>query len=333
MHIVFPIIVAFSGSDIYYRRLCNHLPHTGCYGKIIPLSYAYEFVPLIHRLIIPKVKTYDVIHTNAEYGYLFRVSGKPLIITLHHNVLDPYYQKFTTIIQKIYHKKLLKYRLRRSLAACAVAVCVSKATQKSFSSMFPQYQEKLTVIYNGIDTDLFKPMPEKYPPQKHSLLFVGNLSLRKGADLLTPIMEKLGNSFELLCIGRIKSGIRLTANIHNIPFVPLSRLPEYYNRACLLLFPSRLEGFGYAVVEAMSCGRPVVCSNCSSLPELIDDGKGGFLCDPDNIDAFVEKIRYIAETPGVDKEMGTYNRHKVLRLFSAETMARSYGELYRKVLQ
>lgn len=333
MNIAFPIIIASSGSDVYYKRLCEHLPQTGINATIIAHSYAYEFIPLLNRLTALKTQAFDLIHTNAEYGHLFRIPGKPLVVTLHHNVFDPYYQSFTTLLQKIYHYGLLRQRLRKSLALCDVAVCVSKATLQSFSAFFPEYQGKLTVIYNGIDTDLFKPMPDKYPPQKRLLLFVGNLSRRKGADLLARIMEKLGNDFELLCIGKNLSGTKLPANVKNIPFVELSRLPEYYNRAEMLVFPSRLEGFGYAVAEAMACGKPVVCSNRSSLPELIDEGEGGFLCDPDNVDVFVEKIKCIAETPGLAEAMGTYNREKAQRLFSAKTMAEAYAGLYRKLLQ
>lgn len=333
MNIAFPIIIASSGSDIYYKRLCDHLPQKGINARIIPHSYAYEFLPLLNRLTARTTRVFDLIHTNAEYAHLFHVRGKPLVVTLHHNVLDPYYQKFTTLPQKIYHYGLLRRRLGKSLAASAGAVCVSTATQQSFSELFPEYRGKLTVIYNGIDSDLFKPMPDKYPTQKRLLLFVGNLSRRKGADLLAPIMEKLGGSYELLCIGKKKPELIFPSNIKNIPFVEPLRLPEYYNRAEMLLFPSRLEGFGYAVAEAMACGRPVVCGNRSSLPELIDDGKGGFLCDPDDVSAFVEKIRCIAETPGLAAAMGAYNREKAQRLFTTHNMVSAYAEIYQRCLQ
>lgn len=333
MNIAFPIILASSGSDIYYKRLYNHLPQTGINATIIPHSYAYEFIPLLNRLTTKKTQAFDLIHTNAEYGHLFRVIGRPLVVTLHHNVFDSYYQRFTTLPQKIYHYGLLRQRFRKALGVCAIAICVSKATQQSFAEIFPEYQGKFILIYNGIDTNLFKPMPEKHPPQKRLLLFVGNLSRRKGADLLAPIMAKLGKNFELLCIGKILSGIKLPANIKHIPFVESSKLPEYYNRAEVFVFPSRLEGFGYTVAEAMACGKPVVCSNRSSLPELIDDGKGGFLCHPEDVSAFVEKIRYITETPGLPESMGAYNREKAQRFFAIGKMVHLYAKIYQQCLQ
>ena len=63
-------------------------------------------------------------------------------------------------------------------------------------------------------------------------------------------------------------------------------------------------------MEDMASGLPVVASNCSSLPEQIDEGKGGFLCPVGNIHAFAEKINILADSPPLRKEMGKYNRMK-----------------------
>ena len=57
-------------------------------------------------------------------------------------------------------------------------------------------------------------------------------------------------------------------------------MPERYGSMDILLMPSVREGFGLSIAEAMACGLPVVATNCSAIPELIDDGKGGFLCPP-----------------------------------------------------
>ena len=108
MKVAFPIVIASSGSDIYYIRLRDQLLSRGIQVEIIPLGYQYEFVPFLHRQILKKLASYDLVHTNAEYGHLFKVHGKPLVVTLHHNVLDSYYQQFTTLMQKIYHYGLLK---------------------------------------------------------------------------------------------------------------------------------------------------------------------------------------------------------------------------------
>ncbi len=84
--------------------------------------------------------------------------------------------------------------------------------------------------------------------------------------------------------------------------------------------------------KALAC-LPVVTTDSSSLPELIDHGKGGFLCPLGNVDAFAEKINYLAESPQLRREMGEYNRAKVERMFTLERMVREYVELFKEVLE
>jgi glycosyltransferase involved in cell wall biosynthesis len=100
----------------------------------------------------------------------------------------------------------------------------------------------------------------------------------------------------------------------------------------ILLMPTVREGFGLAIAEAMACGLPVVASNCSAIPELIDEGKGGFLCPVGDVDAFAEKINLLADSPILRREMGNYNRAKVEKMFTLDRMASEYQELFEKVL-
>ena len=96
--------------------------------------------------------------------------------------------------------------------------------------------------------------------------------------------------------------------------------------------PTVREGFSLAVLEAMACGLPVVANKCSSLPEQIDDGKGGFLCPVGDVKAFAEKINLLAESPDLRREMGEYNRTKVEKMFTLEKMASEYQKLFEEVL-
>jgi len=82
----------------------------------------------------------------------------------------------------------------------------------------------------------------------------------------------------------------------------------------------------------MACAKPVVSTNCSSIPELIIDKKGGFLCEVDNIDEIVEKIRILAADSSLRKEMGRFNRERVERHFTLKQMAENYLKLYQEVL-
>ena len=77
---------------------------------------------------------------------------------------------------------------------------------------------------------------------------------------------------------------------------------------------------------------PVIATNCSSLPELVDEGKGGFLCSQGDTRTFTEKINLLADSTEMRREMGEYNRDKVERLFRLDTMMQAYRDTFSEVL-
>lgn len=331
MKIAFPIIKAASGSDIYFTLLSNALQNKGLNVELLWLDYSYEFIPFKHRKLYSKLNQFDIIHSNADYGFLFKPFRKPLVITMHHNVFDPCYRPFTNPSQSFYHYGLLRHRITRSLKQADAVVCVSRSTHLSLEQSFTIKKEATVTIHNGIDLQRFHRTTAN-KPTKGKLIFVGNLSRRKGADLLKPIMEKLGEQYTLTCISFSPSSTIYGPNIKLLNNITVDDLVHYYNASTMLLFPSRLEGFGYVVAEAMACELPVVCSNTSSLPELIDNDLGGYLCTPDNIDEFVTKIRKINGSPELAQKMGKYNREKCEREFDIEKVAEKYIAVYEKIL-
>ncbi len=331
MKVLFPVVKASSGSDVYFTLLSNALERKGVKTRILWLSYRYEFLPFLARTAWPVARQYDIVHTNCDYGFLFKPPNTPLVVTLHHNVLDPYYQQYTSTAQKIYHYALLRRRIQKTLRSASAAVCVSDATRKSFAESFCGFDDKLSVIYNGIELEIFKP---DIRPQisDRRILFVGNLSRRKGADLLVPIMDRLAGGYELVCISFSEQHCGYRDTIYYLNNLTPVQIVEQYRKCTVVLFPSRLEGFGYAAAEAMACAKPVVCSNRSSLPELIDNGRGGYVCDPEDVSSYAEALRKICESPGMAEEMGTYNRKKAQKMFDVDLMAERYLELYREIL-
>jgi glycosyltransferase involved in cell wall biosynthesis len=112
----------------------------------------------------------------------------------------------------------------------------------------------------------------------------------------------------------------------------LPRLVTAYNRSDIFLSASRLEGFGLSVAEAMACAKPVIATNGSSLPELVVDGKGGFLCRMDDVHDFSDRIRNLAADENLRRTMGTFNRTTAVEKFALGRMAGEYRDLYRSLL-
>lgn len=269
---------------------------------------------------------YDIFQTDI-LGFRFN-SERPLVVVEHYLRSDPVLSKYSSISQKIYSRVTHCFELK-TLKKAQKIVSVSKYTQKRLKELLSFDSE---LIYNGIDTKKFRPMKVKRKNRKIRLLFVGNLIKRKGIDLLPKIMAKLGKDFELY----YTAGLRTKNILKQKNMFPLGKLSEpelirEYNKCDILLFPTRLEGFGYAVAEAMACGKPVVTTNCSSLPELLIDRKGGFLCKMDDVNDFVKKIRILAKDKNLRKKMGKFNRKRILENFTLEAMGKKYVNLYKKL--
>jgi glycosyltransferase involved in cell wall biosynthesis len=106
-----------------------------------------------------------------------------------------------------------------------------------------------------------------------------------------------------------------------------------YQSCDMLLAPSRLEGFGIAQAEALACGRPVVTTRISALPEVVDHDRSGFLCPRDDVDAYADAVRRLGEDEALRRRFGEYGREKVVRSFGLEQLGRGFLELYDRLLR
>ena len=322
-----------SGAIVYVHRLINALEKR--YVDTFLLKYSINKYGIVFKkpyIDFKELENCDVLHLPSDHAFLFKKLRKKKIITLHHLAFDSEYLKYTNFIQRLHYTLFLKRYIRKSLDIADEIIAVSNYTKQSILKTFGNLNIK--VIYNGIDTEKFRPLPPKRKDKNIKLLFVGNLIKRKGVDLLPKIINKLGNEYVLY----YTSGMRTKNILRHKNMFPLGKLTqdelvEEYNKCDILLFPTRLEGFGYAVAEAMACGKPVVTTNCSSLPELVENGENGFLCEMDNISNFVEKIKLLGEDESLRKTIGTHNKEKILEKFTLEKMVKKYVELYKEFVK
>ncbi len=335
MKIHFPVITNLSGADIHFELLSRSLQTCGVEADLRRYPHLLEFVPYTTlKPFFPRPNDADIIHTKAEYGWAFAERPKPLVVVLAHSVFDPVYEEYKGALQRLYHNLKLRPSIAKSFARADRIVTVSRFSAQRIAECFPG--RPVQSIHEGLDTEFFRPADSaplaEGPPIR--LLFVGNCTRRKGFDLLPRILNRLGSGFVL----EYTSGLRSDAGSPPHPAMrPLGRLSAdelraAYQRSDILLFPSRLEGFGRPVAEAMACGKPVVCTDYASLPELVDDGLGGYLCPRDDVEGFTDRIRRLATDHDLRGRMGLYNRAKIERQFSLTRWAQDYLALYRELL-
>lgn len=278
----------------------------------------------------------DLIHTTPDYAYFHRRKKIPLVVTFHNYVLDRFMRNYSSFLQNMHYQTDLKLFTKLALAKAKMITAVSHFTADLVSREMQLDKDRIRVIYNGVDSRFFTPskFTQKTQTQKISVLFSGNLTQRKGAQWLKPIAERLAKNITIYYTSGLQPRGALSDHDQLICLgaIPYQKMPDTYQNADILLFPTVREGFGLAAAEAMACGLPVVATRCSSLPELIDDGKGGFLCTPGDVEDFAEKINNLAENSRLRREMGDYNRAKVEKMFTLERMITQYQELFEEVL-
>jgi len=324
-----------SGGSVYIDYLINGLKKQGVDTVLVeyPIN-KYGIVVKKPCINLKKLKNCDVLHLLAEHAFLFKRIKKRKVTTVYHLVFNEKYLKHASFAQKIYYAAFLKKYIQKSLNTVNRVIAMSDYTKESTIKIFGERDVKR--IYPGIDTKKFKPQEKDRNDNKIRLLFVGNLIKRKGVDLLPRIMNELGDRYILY----YTTGLRTGNILRHKKMLPLGKLRQSsgelideYNKCDIFLFPTRLEGFGYAVAEAMACAKPVVTTNCSSLPELIVNGKGGFLCEMDNVDDFVAKIKILGADENLRKRMGEFNRKRVLKKFTLERSVKEHIKFYKQLIK
>lgn len=321
-------IVSGSGVFIVHNILAENIKNY----QVYPYHPLWSLLPpsLCRAIKFPKS---DIIHATPDHPLWKKQPDTPLVLTFHNYVLDQYMKKKAGFSQNIYYSTILKKYTIQSVNQAQVITAVSSFTANLVKNELNLNQD-IKVIYNGVDTNKFIPKQKTINKKNVNVLFVGNMTNRKGMHLLKEISNKLEKNIYLYTTKGLRKNTFNTKhdNLIDVGNIPYSSMPDLYNKADILLFPTLREGFGLAVAEAMSCGLPVVASDCSSIPELLDDRKGGFLCPVGDVDSFVEKIILLANDKKLRLEMGEYNRNKVEVKFTIERMINEYKLLFEQVL-
>lgn len=184
-------------------------------------------------------------------------------------------------------------------------------------------------IYNGVDLDAF-PFSESLGDY---LLFTGRLHPEKGLAEAVQIARMTGE--KLLIIGPPVTGEYwdkkvapyLGDKIQYIGFVPREKLFKYYQGAKATLVPIQWEEpFGLVLTESMACGTPVIAFARGSVPEIVLEGKTGFIIKDNNLEAMADAVKKI----GVIKRSDC--RKHVERYFSIPRMVDRYEEVFLKTI-
>lgn len=328
-----PYIEGGSGADVSTAYLAAGLQKAG-YDIVLQRFHSYyQFAPWLLKRVSAPPKT-NITLTNSWNGFAFVRHGTRLVAVDRLCVHDPALEPYKTTGQRLYHNQLIRRYVTATAKRADALVAVSNYT----ANLYPRELglPRPTVITNAVDTDFFIPAKKVNPAIEQRtvrLLFVGNLSRRKGADMLTPIMRCLGEGFELYYTTglRASSLTEILPNMHPLGRLNQTQMREQYQAADFLLFPSRGEGLPRAVMEALSCGTPVVAAKVSSLPEAVDEQVGA-LCPLDDVNAFAATVRRLACCQNQYNQFVMSARQRAEERFSLTRMLKEYMALFETIM-
>lgn len=320
--------------------------HLGMRATLAPIAFA--------RLVrLLRSGRFDLLHTHLDLADLYGPFAAPRqvpVVSTRHNT-DPW----RTAPSWKRGPFLIWERAAQRRAAATIAV--SCAVRDFLVREEGLEVERFVVIPNGIDLSAYEPLESRAvararlaallhdrhePPLRDGRTlvgFVGRLARQKGVDILLDAIEQAGDTFEVVLIGGgpLAGELRRQAGrsglAGRVRFAgPCDDVAALLPAFDLFAFPSRWEGFGLAVVEAMAAARPVVAASCDGLREVIDDGVTGRLVPPEDAPALAVALRELAADPDTAAALGQAARRRAFTHFSSDRLAADVDALYHRLL-
>ncbi len=325
--------------DLGFRYEVSRFPTT---NQILKIAWQHLYLPCrIKNLRI------DVFHEINFIAPFFKQC--PTVITVH-DLAFKFVSDSFTLRNRLYIEQLMK----RSIDTSDRVIAVSECTKKDIMLNYKIKEQKVKVIYPGIDesfhpiTDLKEKISNlvkaKYGITRNFILTVSLISPRKNLINLirafTRLKKKGAIDHQLVIVGKkgwlFKEVFEEAAtsnykkDIIFCGFVPQDDLVMLYNAADVFTYPSLYEGFGLPLLEAMACGCPVVTSNLSSIPEVCSDA--ALLVDPHDPAGLADAIFRILADSCLKKSLVEKGRMRA-SAFSWRRTAEETMRLYNSLIQ
>lgn len=292
------------------------------------LNWMFFFYNLNHKKIKQILITDYVIG-----GFISLIYSKLFKIPLYYRCGGLWKYEITSF------NKLLKSSIAKILKPIIIKNC-QKVIYNSKAIVIRQIKHSHAVVYNGVDTSLFKPLKLTPASKNLNVLYIGRINKEKGLDYLFKAVGDLKNKVHLGIAGE---GPFLDYYKKKIPFAKFygkvnhTKLPSLINTYGVIILPSLInssESFPNALLEAMACGKPVIATHVYGTPEMVTHKLNGFLVPPKNSKAIKKAINKFLEEPKLIETMGITARKIVKERFEKEKqMHKLYNAILNKKTQ
>lgn len=287
----------------------------------------------------------DIFHgLSHEIPFGINKTGAKSLVTIHDLIYKTYPNDFNYFDRKIYD-----YKFRYACENSDKIIAVSKSTKKDLESIYKIPSDKIEVVYQSCQSNFkiaLKPESIKeiitlYNLPKEYMLYVGSIIERKNLLGIIKALQKIHNEIQipLVVVGKgndyeqkVKNYIaenKLEKMVIFTSEISFLHLPALYQNAKVFLYPSKYEGFGIPIIEALWSKTPVITSNISSLPEAA--GEGAFYCNPEDENTIAEGIIKILQNTEYANQLVT-NGFQHVQQFDSAINAKNLMQIYHSLL-
>lgn len=304
------------------------------------LSSIWRIWGITTQLIHDNIQVYhglsNELPLNAQQSNIKR------IVTIHDLIFLHYPQYYKFIDRKIY-----TYKFRKACQNADKIIAISECTKRDIIRLFNIPEHKIEVIYQGCDDSFLKEVDagkkkevkEKYNLPDQYILNVGSIEERKNVLLAVKALIQLPETIHLVIVGKrtpytqkIDSFVqenKLQNRVHIYSNVSFNDLPAFYQQAEIFVYPSRYEGFGIPIIEALHSGIPAIGATGSCLEEA--GGPDSVYVDPDNENELAKLFNEILFSPEKRAKM-TASGTEYVKRFSDVEQAKQLMSMYEQMI-
>ena len=293
---------------------------------------------------------YDIIHDNQSLctgllGLMRR--GYAVTSTIHHPItfdrdiaLQNTQEWGLRLLIRRWHRFLrMQTQVTRQLPYITT---VSENSRRDIASAFGICEKRIEVVLNGIDSEIFQPMPAVAREPYHLITTASADQPLKGTQHLIPAVADLAARYpdlKLTFIGAPKPGGKTEQLIQSFQLderiefhhgLSFDEIKQLYAKASVAVVPSEYEGFGFPAGEAMACAVPLVSTDGGALPEVVGDA--GVIVPSKNPQALAKAIGDLFENPAERARLSEAGRRRMVEHFSWDRTAQEFTQHYHQVI-
>ena len=330
------------------RQLLSRLECVEWFSKLTGgFAEPYTFGERVKKWFVGRESEFDIIHDNqtiADGTLALQHRGLPLVTTIHHPITKDY--RVALASEPRWYMRLLIHRWhsflrmqKRVAPQLQSVVTVSGASAKDISDDFNVDRSAISVMHLGVDSELFRPLPDK-ERESHRLMTTASADAPlKGLSVLLHAIASLRPDYpgiRLTLVGRPKPGgdterliasLGLESVVASCKGISHEEMVQKYASASVAVVPSIYEGFGLPAVEAMACGVPLVSTDGGALAEVVEDA--GLVVSAGDAKALANAIRRLFEDDDLRSEYASRGLSRVEQHFCWNRCAERMEAYYR----